>query len=136
VTEQRGKGRRQDDRTAEEAMADLRKVIEERNRLVLRTNRFLSERVWTTRILIGLVIALLALNGYMLRSVFPDLRRGQDANVCVYRSIANREALLSRRGKPADRATHRRNARSIRAYAVYLAQGNKVKCRPIVEARG
>lgn len=133
MTDRRGAGRREEDIEAAQAAGRVETLLIERARLLKRTNRMLTERLWATRGLIFAVFVLFAANGYGFGVVAPELRRQSDATVCAFRSVGNREAALAQSSRTrAARRTHRRSRDTFRALERETANGRTVKCRPLI----
>src|SRR4051794_14537892 len=117
----RGVGRRKEDKALEALAEDRGAMIAEHLELTRRRaaesrtrTRESRERTWTLRATVVATFVMAAVCSYGFLFLIPQVRRQQDAEVCVYRSIANREEALARKGRPATRKVHRTNGRTVR----------------------
>jgi hypothetical protein len=129
----RGVGRRKEDHELHKLAEDRGELIAEHLTLTRRRARESRERTWTLRATVVATFIMAAVCSYGFLFLIPQVRRQQDAEVCVYRSIANREEALARKGRPATRRVHRTNGRTVRSIERALSEGRTVKCRGLIE---
>lgn len=133
MTDRGGPGRRSSDRELEQLAIDRQKLIEEHLTLTRQRTRHAREQTWLVRVLTISVFALGGVVTFGMTQTLPELRRSLDAQVCAYRSSANRETRLAQRDRPPSaRAEHRRSRDTFRALERATAGGRRVKCKPLI----
>lgn len=129
----RAVGRRKTDAELHELLDDRQRLVAEHLTIARRRARHAREQTWLMRVLIVAVFALAAVTTYGLGVLYPQIRATQDANVCAYRAVANREGRLAQRAHGAARNAHRSSAETFRALERASANGRTVRCKSLLQ---